>query len=104
MRFQVPQFIEKESKVIGPLTIMQFLWFLGAGIVFIFLQFFLKGAPLIVAAIILAGLGAAMGFAKIDDVSLPRYLLRGFQFFMSEKKYTFEKEQPTESEEYKLRS
>ena len=36
MRFQVPQFIEIESKIFGPLTLKQFIYLIGGGgIIFI---------------------------------------------------------------------
>ena len=31
MRFQVPQFIEVEDKIFGPLTLKQFIYLAGAG-------------------------------------------------------------------------
>ena len=31
MQFQVPQFIETEDKVVGPLTLRQFMYIAGAG-------------------------------------------------------------------------
>jgi hypothetical protein len=40
MRFQVPQFIEVEDKIFGPLTVKQFIYLAGgAGLVFILYHF-----------------------------------------------------------------
>ena len=40
MRFQVPQFIEIEDKIIGPLTIKQFIYIAGgAGMCFVIIRF-----------------------------------------------------------------
>jgi hypothetical protein len=40
MQYDVPQFIEEESKIVGPLTLRQFFIFLGAGL-FSFMLFFI---------------------------------------------------------------
>ncbi len=93
MRFHVPQFIEKESKLIGPLSLRQFLWFLAGGTVFIIVQFFVSGTWLIVSALVLAGLSAAFAYAKIDGVSLPIYTIRAINFALSSKKYLFTKQE-----------
>ena len=53
MRFHVPQFIEKESKIIGPLTLRQFLWLLAGGGLLLILKLFLTGTPLIIAVLII---------------------------------------------------
>lgn len=92
MRFQVPQFIEKETRIIGPLTLRQFGWFLGAAIIFVMVQFVVKGSSLLIVAIILAGIAGALSFLKIDEVPLPTYIGHAFTFFMSDKKFLFKKD------------
>ena len=48
MRFQVPQFIEVEDKIFGPLTLKQFIYvFGGGGLCFVFYTFL----PLILAVV-----------------------------------------------------
>lgn len=89
MRFHVPQFIEKESKLIGPLTLRQFLWFLGGGTVFIIAQFFLSGTTLLIATAFIAAGTASLAYLKIDDVPLPKYIGNAFIFLLSTKKYTY---------------
>jgi len=46
MRFELPQFIETEIKLIGPFTLKQFLW-VGTGGAIIFLLFSLTQGSLI---------------------------------------------------------
>lgn len=89
MRFQVPQFIEKETRIIGPLTLRQFGWFMAMTVVFIFAQFFLSGTVLFMVALVLLGIAAALSFAKVEDVPLPTYIGHAFAFFMSNKKFIF---------------
>ena len=92
MRFQVPQFIETETKLIGPFSLRQFIWLVVGGTAYIFAQLFLTGTPLLVVAIIIAGLVISMMYVKINEVNLPKYILMGFVFSVSQKKYTFKKE------------
>ena len=54
MQFVVPQFIEIEDKIIGPLTMKQFMMLLGVGVLLLFLWYFfalwfvlLLGGPLV---------------------------------------------------------
>ena len=93
MRFHVPQFIEKESKLIGPLSLRQFLWFLAGGALFFILHFFVSGTWLIVSALVLAGVSGAFAYVKIDGVSLPIYTIRAINFALSSKKYLFTKQE-----------
>lgn len=95
MRFHVPQFIEKESKIIGPLTLHQFLWFLGGAVLFMMVQFLLTGSAIIIAFIIIALLSVAMAYGKINGVSAPRYTYMAINFFISGKKYSFQKKEET---------
>ncbi len=93
MRFQVPQFIETESKIVGPFTLKQFLY-LAAGAVIIFvLQFILNFTLLVIVGIPIAVLAAALAFYKIDGVPFPQYLLMALSFATGTKKYVFGKDE-----------
>jgi len=64
MQFNVPQFIEIEDKIIGPLTLKQFLYLAaGVGVLFI-LWFFLTLSAFIIAAIIIAIPCLALAFYR----------------------------------------
>ncbi len=89
MRFQVPQFTQTETKLIGPFNLRQFLWFLGAGLIILFAQFFTAGIGLIAIAAVAIGIAAACAYIKIDALTLPQYLLSGLVFFLNPKKFEF---------------
>lgn len=73
-QFTVPQFIDVESKIIGPVTSRQFLIFLGAAIV-IGLSYKLFDFPLFIAVtIIVILLAGTFAFLKING--------RPFHFFV----------------------
>ena len=67
MRFQVPQFIEVEDKVVGPLTLKQFMYLAGgAGMAFVAYRFL----PLFIAIFVIpaiAGLSLALAFYKVNN-------------------------------------
>ena len=67
MRFQVPQFIDIEDKIFGPLTFKQFVYLAGAGGLG-FLIF--KSLPLLIALPLILGvlgLGVSLAFVKINN-------------------------------------
>ncbi|HEY4520629.1 MAG TPA: PrgI family protein [Candidatus Paceibacterota bacterium] len=87
----MPQFVETEVKIIGPLTLKQFLW-VAAGAVLLFLFFnTLRGIWFFVAAIPTVVIACAMAFLKINDLTLVEYVSSFFSFLSSPKRYVFKK-------------
>lgn len=87
MRFEVPQFIEIEDKIFGPLTWRQFLYLgggIGMGVVLFFVApfivFFLVGLPLM----ILAG---ALAFYPVNNRPFSFFLEAIFNYLGSSKLY-----------------
>ena len=83
MQFTVPQFIERESRIFGPLTFTQFIYVGSGGLICLFLYFSFAKTHfflfLLVATIIMS-LAMALAFLKIGGRSLPT-LLKNFFFF-----------------------
>lgn len=91
MRFQVPQFIEVESKIVGPLTLRQFLYLAGAaGASFIF-YFLLATWLWIFLTAILGAIGIALAFVKYNGQPLPKMILAAFGFFWNPKLYLWQR-------------
>ena len=91
MRFQVPQFIESETKAIGPLTFTQAAWF-GIGGFLIFIAFSIL--PTIVAGIvtiIIAPIAIALAFMKVSGTPLVTYLARYISYLINPKKYRYKR-------------
>ncbi len=66
MQFKVPQFIDIEDKIIGPLTLKQFLYLLaGIGIIAIS-WFYFKLGLFIVISVPIAVLSLALAFYKVN--------------------------------------
>lgn len=92
MRFQVPQFIEVEDRIFGPLTIKQFIYLAGAGglsyALYRFLPFLLA-IPLIAVA---AAFGLALAFYKVNNKPFIRITEAAFKYFLGNKLYVWRKE------------
>ena len=65
-KFLVPQFIDNEDKILGPITVRQFLICLGATFI-IFIEYRLLTLPYFIVAVIpTAGIAALFSFVKIN--------------------------------------
>lgn len=91
MQYQVPKFIEIESKIIGPLTLKQFIYLLiGAGICAIF-YLFLELWLVIILGIFIMGFCATLAFLKINSQPFPQVLKSMLHFGFGPKKYYWKK-------------
>ncbi len=91
MEFTVPQFIEKEPKIVGPFTFKQFIFIGIAGGICIFLFFTVSLFVFILAAIVLLGGAFALAFLKIGKTSLPLFIKNFFSFLFKPKVYLWKK-------------
>lgn len=91
MRYQVPQFIEFESKIIGPLTFKQFIYILGGvGGTYIINKIF-GIFPGIILMIILWALAGSLAFVRINNKSFVDVLAAGFSYITKSKLYIWKK-------------
>ncbi len=91
MEFTVPQFIEKEAKIVGPFTFKQFIFVGTAGGISVFLYFTLPLFISVILIIILMGTALALSFMKVERTSLPQYVANFFTFFLRPKVYLWNK-------------
>lgn len=95
MNFQVPQFIEVEDKIFGPLTFKQFVYLAGgAGAVFMiyaFLPFYLS----IWLMIPLAVLALALAFYKVNNRPFVHLLESAFRYLLAAKLYLWKRREKT---------
>lgn len=97
MRFQVPQFIETETKVVGPFTLKQFL-FIAGGLSMIAMEYILlPGIFFLVAALITGAFFGALAFLKIDGQPFINYLAYFLAYVLGAKRYRYapKQESPT---------
>ena len=96
MRYQVPQFIEIEDKIFGPLTLKQFIYLAGgAGVAYLiyaltntFLPFFI----IIIIAIPVLGFAVALAFYKINNKPLINVVESALKYYVGGKLYIWKKD------------
>jgi len=91
MEFTVPQFIEKEAKIVGPFTFKQFIFIGLAGGLCVFLFFTVPFSLFAILAIFLLGGAFALVFLKIEKVPLPVFIKNFFVFLFKPKAYLWKK-------------
>ena len=95
MRFQVPQFIEVEDKIFGPLTIKQFIYMTGgAGLSFMIYLFLDSIFLAFIPVVIIMGVSSALAFFKINNKPFINVVESAFHYYFSNKLYIWKK-QPT---------
>ena len=94
MEYQVPQFIEVEDKIVGPLTLKQFIYLAGAAglcVVFFFELPLFIAIPLMLVA---GGFGAALAFYKMNGKPFVQVLEAGFNYYRRAKLFLWKHEEP----------
>ena len=94
MQFQVPQFIETEDKIIGPLTLRQFAYVLAAAIPSVALYFIIQTWLWAIISIFLGGAASGLAFGKINGRSLINIIVSAFGFYWSPQTYVWQPEHP----------
>ena len=94
-QFHVPQFIEVEDKIFGPLTLKQFMYVLGgAGIIFIMYAFLSRFLPLFIIFALVAPVGAffmALAFYKINGQPFIKILERALNHYTRDRLFIWKK-------------
>ncbi len=90
MQFQVPQFIESEDKIIGPLTIRQFIYVGIAGAFCFVLYFTVKTWLFVVLSAIFLGSALALGMIKISGRPLTHIVRAAFNFYWKPQLYLWQ--------------
>jgi hypothetical protein len=98
MQYQVPQFIDVEDKLVGPLTLKQFLYVAGAaGFCIIFFSYL----PFIFAALLsipVVGFAVALAFYKVNGKPFIEILEASFNYLLSKKLMLWKYTAPTAQE------
>lgn len=92
MRFQVPQFIEVEDKIFGPLTLKQFIYLAGGGGLSFLVYVFLDNITLaIVPIILIMAISAAFAFYKINSKPFVNIVESAFKYYLGGKLFIWRK-------------
>jgi hypothetical protein len=95
MQFQVPQFIESEDKIVGPLSLRQFAYVAAGGAVSAFLYFFVQTWLWAFASLIIFAITIALAFVKIEGRPFVSVMISAFHFYWKPQTYVWQPEHPT---------
>jgi hypothetical protein len=91
MQFQVPQFIEVEDKIFGPLTFKQFIYVAGGAgasfILYAFLPWYLAGIPIVVVVIF----ALCLAFFHFNDRPFITIVEAAFKYAIASKLYLWDR-------------
>lgn len=93
MRFQIPQFIETETKIVGPFTLSQFVYIAGGTVLVFILRYLLESLfGFLIFSVVIAFISIAFAFYKINGLTLANYIGQALAFVFGSKKYIFVKD------------
>lgn len=95
-QYQVPQYINIEDKIIGPLTLKQFLYLLGGGAVAVIAWLLFNTFLFVIAATPVVALSIALAFLKINARPFATVLTNGIAFYLKPRLYIW-KRSPTKA-------
>jgi hypothetical protein len=87
MLFNIPQFIDKEDKLVGPLTAKQLGWMAGAGTVLLVLFNIFDTSAFFLAAIPVVGIFGALAFYQPNNQPLIVFIFSSLSFTIRPKMY-----------------
>jgi hypothetical protein len=91
MLFNVPQFIDIEDKIVGPLTAKQLGWLGIAGVLLLIFWSTLVFSTFLPVAIITLAIFGALAFYRPYNQPLLNFLMSGVNFFMKPKVYVWKR-------------
>jgi len=98
MRYQVPQFIEIEDKIFGPLTLKQFVYLAGGGgmclVFFTLLPIYIA----VILSIPVIAFSAGLAFYEVNGRPLIVALEHAFNYFIGNKLYLWKQRQASRGE------
>ncbi len=92
MQFLVPQFIETEDKIVGPLTLRQFGWIASAAAICFALFFILNFGVWLVFAALIGGAGFGFAFIKVNGRPLSIVVGAAWDYFWEPQQYVWQSE------------
>ena len=94
MEYQVPQFIEVEDKIVGPLTLKQFIYLAGTAGLLVLFFFYLPLWLAVIISIPVGGLGGALSFYRMNGKPFIEILEAGFNYYTGAKLFLWKHVEP----------
>lgn len=90
-QYQVPQFIETEDKIVGPLTLRQFIYLAIAGLIIFFLFFILQLWVWVIISSALVAIAGSLAFLKYNGRPMHRVVVYALKYFWRPRFYIWKK-------------
>jgi len=91
MIFNIPQFIDVEDKIVGPLTAKQLGWLAVGGVVLLIFWSKLDMSAFILSAIIIGFVFGMLAFYRPNNQSLIMFIFSVFTFFFRPKMFVWKR-------------
>lgn len=92
IQYKVPQKIDLEDKIIGPLTLVQFMYLMGGGMAVYVVMNLGSTVLFIFLGLPIALLALALAFLKIQDQPFAKFLLASIMFVVRPKERFWQKD------------
>ncbi|OIP77485.1 MAG: hypothetical protein COT61_04915 [Candidatus Portnoybacteria bacterium CG09_land_8_20_14_0_10_44_13] len=92
MQFNIPQFIDVEDRIVGPLTFKQLLYLGSAGVLIFFIWYFFKLWVFVIVGIPIGTIAIALAFLKINGRPFIVFLSSFFSYLRKPKMYVWRKD------------
>lgn len=99
MEYHVPQFIEVEDKVVGPLTLKQFIYLGGTVGLCVVCFVYLPILFAILLSIPIIALGAMLSFYKVNGKPFVEVLEAGFSYYTGAKLFLWKHQERSEKKQ-----
>lgn len=99
MEYQVPQFIEVENKIVGPLTLRQFIYIAGATGLCVLFFVYLEIVFAILFSLPIAALAVALSFYKVNGKPFIEVLEAGFNYYTGAKLFLWKHQERSVKEQ-----
>ena len=93
MQFKIPQFLEREPLIVGPLAFKQAIYFGIAILISFYLHSVASFLVFLIFSIPLMGFAFCLSFIKIEGIPLPEVIIQSFGFTFSPKIYLWKKKE-----------
>ncbi len=92
MQFNIPQFIDVEDRIVGPLTFKQLLYLGTSGVLTFFIWYFFKLWVFIIVGIPIGAAALALAFLRINGRPFILFLTALVNYLHKPKIYVWKKE------------
>ena len=93
-QYQVPQFIDIEDKIIGPLTIREFIYLVAGGAIDVLCYYTLNFIFFLFIALPVSLLALALAFYKVDQVPFRKVMAHAIEYFTTPHLYIWKQQRP----------